>query len=97
LLWSLHPSFGIADSVESANDNAYHIVLIARHTVPHLGQSFPHARAGQRPSTRQGEAQLAQGRRPEQAGGWGLIHEMREGLELGEVEPDPGSRLVSGR
>ncbi|HXS17135.1 MAG TPA: hypothetical protein VN764_08100 [Polyangiaceae bacterium] len=54
------------------NDNAHHLVLISRHEVPPSDASFPHARAGQRPSTRQGEAQLAQGQRPEQAGGWGL-------------------------
>jgi len=67
-----------------SNDNAYHIVLIERHELPQSGSSFPHARAGQRPSTRQGEAQLAQAHLidvceivehdccAEQAGGWGL-------------------------
>ena len=79
-----------------SNDNAYHIVLIKRHDVPQSSIPFPHARAGVlddceyqsraacAPSTRQGEAQLAQAhltdvcelverhQRAEQAGGWGL-------------------------
>ena len=43
--------------------------------MPQSGLFFPHARAGRRPSTRQGEAQPAQAHRAEQAGGWGLILE----------------------
>ena len=75
LLWSLHPCAEGEDEVAPANDNAQSGVPLARHTVPQLGTFFPHARAGRRPSTRQGEAQPAQAHRAEQAGGWGLILE----------------------
>ena len=73
LLWSLHPCAEGEDEVAPANDNAHHLALIERHNVPQSHTFFPHARAGRRPSTRQGEAQPAQAHRAEQAGGWGLI------------------------
>lgn len=98
-------------SCDPANDNAQRLILVARHEVPQLDSFFPHARAGVlfddelwlsgacAPSTRQGEAQLAQAQLrdvceiverdccAEQAGGWGLTkYDARMDVWL---SPDP--------